>query len=547
MQRRGASVCAGLAVAALALATSSSATLDRNAGSAAKTLVFAAERGNAPEFCLNRILDVECSDFWAAMFETPVIRGAFLFTPGFKYKPDLISRYTLRLKPMRVTYYIRKNARWSDGVPVTGKDWQFTWKTVTDKAYFHQINSELGWDDIDSVTGSGKVVTVTFKRNLASWRELFSYILPEHALSGEDMLTVWGDCICDPKRANNPIGDGPFLLTRYDRGSGVTLKRNSRGWYGKRPKLDSIVFRFIADPNSEIQALRSGEVDAAYPQPQAALASLRHHAGLRVVSHVGLIEENIAIEAGPNGNPLAKQRWIRQALISALDRRSVVKALYGKLNPQIKVLNSVTRLTNEPTYDPSHFAKWSYSVSRVSKLMRAHGCSKGSDGIYRCDGTKVSFNFSSTTDSPLRTLAFTILQAQAAKAGIELRYGFLPAGSFFDNLDKDDYELAMFAWSLTLDPNYIRLYFSCYTGGYNWLGYCNQRVTKLLVQSDSELNVRKRLALVNRAGAIIGNDVPIIPLYQRPTYLVYKTSVHGMVDNPSAGTPAFNAENWSKR
>jgi ABC-type transport system substrate-binding protein len=52
---------------------------------------------------------------------------------------------------------------------------------------------------------------------------------------------------------------------------------------------------------------------------------------------------------------------------------------------------------------------------------------------------------------------------------------------------------------------------------------------------------------VNRAGAIIGNDVPIIPLYQRPTYLVYKTSVHGMVDNPSAGTPAFNAENWSKR
>ena len=49
------------------------------------------------------------------------------------------------------------------------------------------------------------------------------------------------------------------------------------------------------------------------------------------------------------------------------------------------------------------------------------------------------------------------------------------------------------------------------------------------------------------AGAIIGNDVPMIPLYQRQTYLIFKTSVDAMVDNPSAGTPAFDAENWSKR
>jgi ABC-type transport system substrate-binding protein len=56
----------------------------------------------------------------------------------------------------------------------------------------------------------------------------------------------------------------------------------------------------------------------------------------------------------------------------------------------------------------------------------------------------------------------------------------------------------------------------------------------------------KRLALVNRAGTIIGNDVPMIPLFQRPTYLVYKTSVKGMLDNPSSQGPSFNAENWSK-
>jgi ABC-type transport system substrate-binding protein len=45
---------------------------------------------------------------------------------------------------------------------------------------------------------------------------------------------------------------------------------------------------------------------------------------------------------------------------------------------------------------------------------------------------------------------------------------------------------------------------------------------------------------------VLANDVPMIPLYQRPTYLVYKTSVHGMVDNASSQGPSFNAENWSK-
>ena len=545
MGRRIAWICGAVALAVLALGSTGSAGTQRPDSTDAKTLVFAAEHGGGPDYCLNRILDVDCSDFWNAMFETPVIRGAFLFTPDFKYKPDLIRRYTLKTSPMRVTYYIRKNARWSDGVPVTGRDWRFTWQTVTDPKISHHINSN-GWDDIRSVKGNGKVVTVTFNRNVAYWRELFGYVLPEHALEGTDMLTVWNDCICNPKQNKVPIGDGPFLLTQYDRGAGVTLKRNPRGWYGRPAKLDSIVFQLITDPNSEIQAIRSGEVDAAYPQPQPALAGLRSQAGLRVATHLGLIEEHIAIEAGPKGNPLAKQKWLRQALITSLNRSAVVKALYGSLNPHVKVLNSVSRLTNEPGYDPTHFNKWNYNVNKVSRMMRAHGCAKGDDGIFRCNGTKVSFELASTSDSPPRTLAFTILKDQAAKAGVELRYGFLPASAFFSKLDHDDYELAMFAFVLTLDPLNVTIYFRCYAGNYNWLGYCNKRVTKLLVRSDRELNQRKRIALVNRAGAIIGDDVPLIPLYQRPTYLVYKTSVKGMVDNPSAGSPSFDAENWSK-
>jgi peptide/nickel transport system substrate-binding protein len=548
MHRRKLWLFAGVVLAALALAATGSARVngpDSASSSKAGTLVFGAEQGGGPDWCLNLILDIDCNAFWNVVFQTPVIRGAYLFTPKFTYKPDLITKATLKLRPQRVTYFIRKNAHWSDGVPVTGKDWNFTYQTAVNPKYKEHIDP-LGWEDIRSVKGNGKVVTVTFKRNYAAWRDLFSYVLPAHALGGTDMLTVWNDCICNPKKGNAPIGDGPFLLTRFDRGSGITLTRNSKGWHGPKAKLDSIVFRFITNTNSEIQAIRSGEVDAIYPQPQLALADLKNQSGLKIQTHVGLQYEHIEIEQGAHGNPLAKQLWLRQALITAVNRTAAAKALYGTLNPSVGALQSMVRLKGEQGYT-NDFAKWNYNVAKVDNILKAHNCSKGGDGIYRCGGTKVSFDFASTSGNALRTLAFTIFQDQAAKAGIELKNGFVPAGTLFGSkLPAHDFDLAMFTQLVTVDPHYVVSNFSCGNAS-NYTEYCNRTVTRWLAQSDRELNDGKRLALIKKVGKQLASDVPMIPLFQRPTYFVYKTSLSGLVDNPTSQGPTWNAERWSKK
>ena len=104
----------------------------------------------------------------------------------------------------------------------------------------------------------------------------------------------------------------------------------------------------------------------------------------------------------------------------------------------------------------------------------------------------------------------------------------------------------MFTQLVTVDPHYVVSVFSCGLPG-NYTEYCNRTATKLLAQSDRELNPVKRLALIARVGTILGNDVPMIPLFQRPTYFVYKSNISGMVDNPSSQGPSFNAESWSKK
>ncbi len=104
----------------------------------------------------------------------------------------------------------------------------------------------------------------------------------------------------------------------------------------------------------------------------------------------------------------------------------------------------------------------------------------------------------------------------------------------------------MFTQLVTVDPHYVVTNFSCGNAS-NYTEYCNRQVTKWLGQSDRELNDAKRLALIKKVGKVLANDVPMIPLFQRPTYFVYKTSLSGLVDNPTSQGPTWNAERWSKK
>src|SRR5207245_2826471 len=72
----------------------------------------------------------------------------------------------------------------------------------------------------------------------------------------------------------------------------------------------------------------------------------------------------------------------------------------------------------------------------------------------------------------------------------------------------------------------------------------NAKVTKNLNASDAPPDPKARIKLVNAADAQLAKDVPTIPLYQKPTYFVFKTSLKGLVDNPTLQGPTWNTEAW---
>ncbi|MGZ4418616.1 MAG: peptide ABC transporter substrate-binding protein [Gaiellaceae bacterium] len=541
----------GALVAALSIvsgaAASPSTVGHQHAAKAGGTLVFGSEQ-EPP--CLNQNLN-DCNNTWTNYYAELVLRGVYIVNPKFVYTNDLASKISLQLNPQRVTYTINPKANWSDGKPVTAQDMKFTLQTIMNKTWDSKPNgggivSRNGYDQIAKTTiVNSKTVTFTFKTNFADWKDLFGTVLPQHALAGVDFSTAFINDINNPK-TGQPISDGPFLFTQWNHGSDFTLVKNPK-FYGAKAKLDKIVARFLTNSNSEIQAVRGGEVDAIYPQPQLPLADLKSVAGLTVQSHLGPIYEHIDIEVGPKGNPLAKFPWVRQALMLSINRSALVNAVFSTLNPSLKPLGNVIYLNNQPQY-VDHFKAWNYDAAKAQKLIESHGCTKGGDGIYSCAGTRLSFQFESTAGNQLRTLAFSVIQQQLKANGIEVINNFKPSNIYFgDDLPNGNYDLAMFAWSGGVDPSPNTSIWSCPSDGgtQNYMNYCNKAVDAAFKKGNAELDPAKRTAYYNQADALIARDIPTIPLYQKPTFLVFHSTVGGMSDNTTQAGPMWNAENWT--
>jgi peptide/nickel transport system substrate-binding protein len=502
----------------------------------AGTVVFGAE-GEPP--CLNGALE-GCNNTWTAWTAGIALPGAYIVKPNFTFQPYMVSKTDVTTKPFTLTYHIKPKARWSDGRQVTADDFIFTWKTFIDPN--NEIASRSGYDSITKAKKiNAKTVRFTFSKTYAPYKTIFTAIYPKHVLEGQNFNDVWNSNFNKPGTTVS-IASGPFKLGSYTKGQTLTMVRNSTFW-GKRPSVERIVFKFITNTDSELQALRGGEVDAAYPQPQLQLAALRNQSGLHVQSNAGSSLEHLDFNVGPkSGNPLLRQKWFRQAIAYSVDRRGMTRQLFRTLTPSLRELNSLSFTAQSPYYRPT-FAKYTRNVARVNQLFRSHRCKKGGDGIWSCGGQRASVRLATTAGNRLRELAVEIMQAQGKAVGIEFRPDNQPSRLFFPRLANENYDLAIFAWLGTGDPSgQVDVY--GIGGGSNWKAYRNSAVTSLFRRSDATLDVKTRMALVNKAELLLAKDLPALPLYQKPTYFVYKSKLKGIVDNPTIAGPTWNAEHW---
>jgi peptide/nickel transport system substrate-binding protein len=458
----------------------------------------------------------------------------------FTGKPRITKR-----NPLTVQFQYKPSAVWSDGRPVTCADFRATWQVNINPQ--HNPISRTGWEDIRSVNCAGKRGTVVFKTQYADWEALVSTgAYAAHVVNGQNANQLFLNSI--------PVSSGPWMFDSWQKGVQLTVRKNPRFRAGPQMKLNRVVFRYILDTNARFQALKAGEGQVMEPQPQLQIADFLRDRQFSVARKIGFAWEHIDIQFGDKGHPALKRKYVREALITGMNRNQIAQALYGTIAPGLKPVQSHIYKPFEPYYRP-HWQKWNFSQAKVISTLRRNGCtggparpSAGNNDIYSCPGVgKLSFRFHTTSGNQLRALTFEIIQRQLKSVGIELVPRFQVGGTLFGTtLPSSDWDLIMFTYvgspSSPITANDI---WGC-GGDQNYMRYCNRAATRLMNKVETTLDAAGRARLWHQAeGQYMVNDIPSIPVYARPVFVIRRNTVRGPVVNPTTEGSPWNISSWT--
>jgi peptide/nickel transport system substrate-binding protein len=449
-----------------------------------------------------------------------------------------------------VKYNIHPDAAWADGTPVTATDFGFTYDTIMNDQL--DITSREGYNKMTSYeVVDDKTFLAVFGELYAPWQTMFSAILPAHELEAKPFNSYWDDIIT--------LGSGPFVMTEWTPTERIVLERNANYWASEERAsgqplgdVQTINIVFLEDSQTQIQALRGQEIDMFYPQPQVSLVEeVDGIEGVEWEAGLGPVWEHIDFN---HTDPLLSQKFVRQAIVQGIDRDAIVEAVVRPIAASAQPLNNSVWLNTSSNYE-DHLTQYPYDPVAAEAYLTDNGCAKGSDGVYECDGQRLSFNWATTAGNEGRELQFALAQANLAEIGIEVNAAFGPASEVFADEhfygDSTVWQIFNFAWVGSPDPAGGNTLYYCEGdaptgfGGSNDLQYCNEEVDALIKQTDTEVDPAARAALYNEADALWLEEVPLLPLYQKPTFFAWNSAIVGPQDNATQIGPFWNIGAWT--
>ena len=504
-------------------------------------LILAVEQW--PE-CLNPVTSCANSTWMIWSVATHLLPSLMELDPGNAYRPSptLLEEPTIENGGLTVaddgtftvTYRLNPEAVWSDGTPFTSADVRFTWRARLDTdGTLNTIGYEL-ITDVD--TSDPHTAVVTFSELYAPWRDLFGFVLPAHALGPDTNIAgAWNDHI--------PISAGPWLQQSWSQDQHV-LVPNELYWVPeRRPLVDRVVMVPREDTDSEIVALQTGEVMAAFPQPFPG-AVQRLTGDLTFVGGGGTYLEGLWINQNAPDRRFEITGNIRRAVAYSLDRQLIAEVALGSIIDDPQVLQCAGWNPTFGEWCSDDFARYTQNLDKVTELLTAEGWSRPDpDGLWvNPEGTELVLQWNTVAGNKRREDVQALVSEMTAPFGIGWEIINYDAGELFQNrLPVMNFgPVALYANSTSPDPTVQTLYdidgipteANGYTGQ-NFTAYASQEASDLAAAIDREVDAGARLALVRELGAILADDVPWIPLYLLPNLLVWNSS---LVEGPGAYT-----------
>jgi peptide/nickel transport system substrate-binding protein len=452
----------------------------------------------------------------AAAITSQVEPTIFLSDAEGVQHPDtdyLLSAKVTSTSPQVVTYTLNPKATWSDGKPLSWRDFQAQWKALngTDTAY--QAADTTGYDQIASVAqGAGAhQVTVTFKHTYADWQRLFNPLFPAAAYATpKEFNHGWDNRV--------PISAGAFKISTYDKTDQTITLVPDPHWWGAKPKLSAIIYR-VLDQNALTDAFLNKEIDEApalLPQDYARLAKDKDAA-----IETGARWDEVHITLNGAHGPLKDVR-VRQAIEEAVNRKAIAQAFGSGIPFQISRLGNHFFMPNQAGYRDNSGVYGRYDPAGAAKLLTAAGWKDNGVGKPRTkDGKPFEIDYVLSAGSTQASVDQSqLVQQMLGQVGIKVDIEKVPDNDYFNKyVDLGNFDLTSFRNVDVVFPSDLVPVFEQPQGKnlfQNFGSVGSPEVDKLLAEASTTTDRAKATALYNQADALLWKLGHSIELYQRP-------------------------------
>jgi len=426
-------------------------------------------------------------------------------------------------------FHLRDRVRFQDGRPLTAEDVAYT------------INSLLDGTLVSAKSGNFASVAKAEARDRLT-------VVVHMKRPDESLLFNVSDGLFGvvPKGAGrdfglHPVGSGPFRFVSAVQDKDVILERNPNYWV-KSPappagahRIERVQFEVVPDTITSALELQKGSADMASNVVTLDMVhELERNPNLKVETGQGSPVFYLTFNVT---DPLLKDRRVRQAVACAMDRQTIIRALW---RGQAKIANTLLPLGHWAAATDSEMALYPHDVARAERLLDEAGFPAGKDGV------RLTLTLKTSTDESTRLMAM-VLQQQMRAAGIRLNIRSAEFGTFYADVTHGAFQMYGLKWIGSNEaPDIFRYAYGSESfppRGGNRGRYSNPKVDTLLKAASQETDHGKRRAAYIEVQKILSEDLPGIPLWYPNNEVVHTRRVGGIRQRGS-GSFDFLRDAW---
>ena len=425
-----------------------------------------------------------------------------------------------------VAYELNPDARWSDGEPITSSDVWFTWRAILDT---EGSADTAGYDLIESIKHDDPhTAVVTYAKPYASWRYMFSRLLPQHAFDGEtDISEHWNDAIT--------VAGGPWKQESWSAEMHVLVPNENYWMEDRMPLVDRVVMIPREGSGVGMLALQTGEAMAGHMQPFRGFKDGISD-GLEFSVGDGVFFEGLWLNQAAPERRFEITANLRRALAHSLDRQEIAETALGFAVESPEVLQCAGWLPTFGDWCGDDFSRYRQDMRKVAELLTAEGWTRPDpDGLWvNPDGVELVLQWNTVAGNQRRETVQKLVVEMTKPFGIGWEIVNYPAAELFQKrLPSMDFgPVALYAKGGSPDPSVVALYDidgipdeSNGFSGQNHTAYASREASDLAKAIDGEVDEKARLELVKELNTLLAEDVPWIPLYVLPSLLVWNSDV----------------------